>query len=264
MNKFEYIYIELLARKCFIEVFINGLPLATKNTLISPGYLSYPLNEYLLSNNNLLINIYPDRKQLLNENYSSDEILHFKNLFEIDGSIKKYFDGGIAAPDEGEKLFEFNKDDLSNSIPFSFEQKFDFSSFNFDNTFNNLPIIEDENSLRNYGIYIIDLLKQKNIEELLFEFTIKIRDNSIAHNQSPLKTIENFYQLLENRVLPNKPFTDVSQDKIELTKYLEGRVYEIKIKDKESLIITQPDEKGSIIKLDVFVALIDGDLKIVR
>jgi hypothetical protein len=263
-------YIQLFAKKCIVEVIVNGL-LVTKSNAKNGSSLNYPINTELIGlGNEVKISVYPT---LLD----SGEITNYKDV-AITGTIKKYSPTDVVCPESGDLITEFDftneilqKDmdalsikELKDLFPITKNIIFDNEDISFRSLFLESQKITDTKMILDYGEYLRDLLKNKDVEKLFYEYRHKLQDYKTAYESEQFNDIGDFFvQFMEGDFLPGGPVTNFKRDDIGLRSWCGGRIWELFIKpDREFFSNIGLD--GDINTVEVFVCLIDNKLKIIR
>jgi hypothetical protein len=266
----QFVYsLELFAGKCIVEVTANGLLLFRADAKHGVGK-SYPFNTELVGNGNqVVITTIPT---LLD----SGTISTTKDII-IKGTLKKYKTGETTGPECGELIttIDFTNDitvkeaqaatpaDLVKIFPLSQTITFDNEGVSFKNRLIDAPKISDKTILLDYAEKLRDILARKDLDALYKEYKPKLDDYVLAYPQEFPAPREWFDNLFGNDFFPGEPITDFKRDKIGLRTWCEGRIWEIFIAPAQPLFQTR-GANGFISSIEVFVGLVDNNLKIIR
>lgn len=259
-------YLEVSANTCTCKIAINGLGIDVLNAE-KVGSIQYPCNTELTGNaNRVEIEIVPS---------SLDPITLDK--IRMDGVVKTYPDNCTIGPESGEVITAFSLQEtiemikanpfanIAELVPFRVTAEFDSEdSPSFRNRLFETDIIDNKSDLLEWAMQFKNALEQQN-SMLLFEmYAPKLQDYDIAFPGD--KEPDNaawFASWMNDTVFPQQPYIDFSKDDIELRRWCDGRVWEIRLKDGGPLWRTLGKE-GRRSKIDVYVGMVDKKIKIVR
>lgn len=244
-------YLELKAKNCTVNCTLNGFPIYS----FEAPYLSVfskPINTALVGKNNVLkIDLTPIDTLKKSENLESP-------TFGISGSIKLYApDELVVAPENGSQILLIDQ-----SMKFS-TYTFDNEVLSFKKIFNENEKIEDEIEIKNYAIKLVSLLKNKDTEGLLREFKPKLTDYALAFNE-PDNYSDDFKNFMNTEFLPAKPIVNIAVKDVQITPHCDKRIWKIGLLDGSSLFQTEKDENGDVFCIEIFVAKINNELKVIR
>jgi hypothetical protein len=264
-------YVELFAKKCLIEVVANGLFL-TRSNAKNGSSLSYPINTELIgAGNKVLIRAVPT---LLD----SGELSTIDDIHVL-GTIKKYMPDDIIGPEAGELIgtidlsegieqkkvdVEINPLKLKDLFPLSQTIEFDNDDLSFRELLIDGKIIDDKDKVLDYAEYLRDLLAKKDMERLFKEYEPKLLDYKKAYEVPQFDDPADFFiEFMRGDFLPGGPITNFKRNEIGMRKWCDGRIWEVFVlPDNEFFTNTGLD--GDINRVEVFVAMVNGSLKIVR
>lgn len=277
----EVIYrLELTMGKCLVQAVINGLRQASIDATHG-GSFACPINDNLIGEDNIVeIIVMPAMLE-------SGQLAQVSDIL-VGGAIKIYEtnedDGSDNAPIVIER-FDFaniitkrqreaylNRTVLEDgelkevpdiSFPVDFGVEFDNKYFSFRNRFLESEIIDDKEMLLDYAEFLRDLIIKHDTSGLYREFKTKFDDYNIAYPKYAEDDEVTFPQFLNSEFFPGGPITDFERDDIGLKSWCEGRVWEIFVKPNQPLFITTGLNK-QINEIDIFVGLVEGELKVIR
>jgi hypothetical protein len=251
--KKQFYYLDITANNCNVLGLLNGFPIYQ---LKAPSLVNFamPINSALVGQNNQLsIALTPA---------SFDQEL---NLAAFDpmtmtakGAIKIYGEGEISAPENGERIMEI---DLK-GVPGSFS--FDNELVDFSWLFRGSPEIEEERIVEEYALYLRSIFEQKNTELIEKEFHPKLKAIAGSFFEDFDKSVEEFRGFMNDIFLPLEPNLSFDEFDLNLTPWCKDRIWEISIFPHRELLVSSPDEDGYEYAIKVFVALVDGEMKVVR
>lgn len=271
--------LELTMRGCKVIATLNNLPLVNSDAKAGASFGS-PLNSKLIGKDNQLkIVALPTLLESGAISKAADVVLN--------GTIKVYGVNDISAPENGKivRKFDFNEviaerrqklllekkaagldsaaSALEITLPLELQITFDNEGPAFQNRFVQGPIIKDEKHLLDYAERLRDLLKSRAIDKLFNEFKPKFEDYNIAYHRGNLDRRPAFTEYLKEKFFPNGPLLNFDRDDICLKSWCSGRVWEIFIKPDRPFLMTagMGDE---VYEMEIFVALVNGELKVIR
>ncbi len=261
-------YIEISANTCTCKISINGLSIEELNAT-KVGSVQYPCNTELIGKTNKVeVEVMPASLDMT----TLDKI-------KVEGLIKKYSPTDMIGPESGEiisrftleqKIAEIKEDPvkllkIADLVPFKISSEFDSDdAASFENRLIKTKPIENEETLKDWAIAFRSLLERRDIEGLYSLYEPKLLDYDIAYPEQ--KEADNhlwFENWMKNKIFPQTPFTGFKRDDIVVKKWCEGRIWEIKLKDGLALWRTE-GLNGSRTKIQIYVGLVDGKIKIVR
>lgn len=249
-------FIDVYSEGCDLLSIVNGFPALR----ISTPYITntaQPLNLYLIGKNNKVqVKLTPYYKgndpELIKDSISK---------IKAHGKIKIYKPTEISSPDNGEVLMSFNFDGSVGGV-FGFDNIVqDFSGLLL-----NSVRIENREQILDYGLNLFNLFKKEKVSKYAKEFYPKIKDYAIAYygdenylrKEFELSYKKEFYKYPGDR-------ESLTKAEIQLKPWCEERIYEVCIIPDLPLLSNYGDaEKSSTLDVSVFVAYINGELKVVR
>lgn len=253
----KYYYLDIDMNKCAVIGEVNGFPCYKYNAKF-PGNYAYPINAFLTLNNKIKLYIF---------RIEGDEstVEEFKEKVTLKGSVKLHYEGGISAPETGQRIIEFDKTSLKGEdFPLSLEFKFRNEDYNFSKTITQIPKLVDENEIRKYALFLFKLLINKETKQFIGELQYKVNDYQMAFydDKNELDNeMDNFIKTLsDNLLIPENLESNILQ----LTPVCDGKMMKIELKGKDYLFETVPDADDAFYFLRVFVAKIGGELKVIR
>jgi len=121
---------------------------------------------------------------------------------------------------------------------------------------------DDREALLDYAIKLRDLFAAGDVDALVAENEPKAIDHAAAYyHDAPQEA--NLRDHLQNDILANSPDTDFERGDVEPVPHCDGRIWELQRDGGPELIETAPAGEGVFV-IDIYVAPVDGTLKIVR
>lgn len=255
MGNKEHIYtLDITMNNCIVEGLINGFPAYSYNAVFMGNY-SYPLNAFLAQNNKLTLRI----------RAIDDSTESIKSDISLTGSIKEYNIGDISGPEYGKILLEINLEEFDgDKLPLQKEYSFDTAGPSFNNLFYKSEKLFDQELIKDYGLYLINIYKNKRIDLILKEFEFKIKDFSEAY----FDTEENFRKELSDfmisKMFPLDIKDDIYSDNLVLTPYCDNRIWHITVNNGNQLITSNFNSEDDCYSIPIYVAKINGNYKVIR
>ena len=261
-------YIEISANTCTCKISINGLGVDELDAK-KVGSVQYPCNTELIGKaNKVAVEVMPASLDLA----TLDKI-------RVDGLIKEYSPTDVISPESGKVIATFSlarriaeiKGDpqallkIADLVPFAITAEFDSEDApSLADRMVNAKPIENVETLKDWAIMFRGLLEKRDINGLYELYEPKLQDYDIAYPEQ--KEPDNrvwFENWMTNKIFPQTPFTAFRREDIDLKKWCDGRIWEIRLKDGNPLWRTQ-GLNGMRKKIQVYVGLVDGKIKIVR
>lgn len=249
-------FIDIIAQSCSFICKLNGFPALIFNA----EFLSNPaqsVNQFLIGKNNRLDILIAPINASEDINQQDDAISKIK----LSGTIKIYQPGDVSRPDGGSVVNEFSFDgQLAGSV--SFDNDFhDFSSLLIGN-----EIKVSDQELKTYGLKLFKMFQDQDVDNLANEFQHKMFDYAKAYFQEENSFFKGFQDFIKNDFFkfPNDK-TLITIDHILIKSWCNKRIFEIGITPNEPLLTSYAEEDESMVyEIVVFVALLNGELKVVR
>lgn len=259
--------VELSANSCTCKLIVNGLGVETLNAE-KVGSIQYPCNAELIGqNNNIGVEVMPVALDMAT-----------LGKVTVEGVVKKYHPGEFSGPDAGDVLTTFsltrtieeikanplaaNPADL---VPFKLTAEFSSEAVpSFAGRLIEAEPIENKDALLSWAMQFRLLLEQRDIKGLYELYEPKLHDYDIAFPEE--KEPDNrkwFSEWMQETVFPRKPITSFSREDIELTRWCDGRIWEISRKKGEPLWGTE-GLNNMVSEVEIYVGMVDGKIKIVR
>jgi hypothetical protein len=249
----KFYYLDLSANKCNVLGLLNGFPIYE---LKAPSMVNFamPINTALIGmNNQLSIAMTPA---------SYEEPMNLATFdpmtMTVKGAVKVYGEGEISAPKNGERILEINL--VGSPGTFSFDNDL----INFSSLFLNSPEIEEEEIIEKYALYLRYIFEKKDVELIMKEFDDKLRGIAFAFFEDFSASQNDFRAFMENIFLPLEPNLAFDEFDLRLRSWCDNRIWEIAIYPNRELLVSSPDDDGYEYAIKVFVAMVDGELKVVR
>ena len=185
------------------------------------------------------------------------------------GSIKQFSEGDIVAPETGDVIAEFDfakhiRDSGLLALPAEFKTTFNTIGPDFSQLFLNNPAIDDEESIIKYALHLKNLLTEGDVDALFGEFKNKLLDFSNAYFEDPGINRDLFYSSFEEDLAPENLILSYRDQDIIVLSWCEGRIWEIRIKPDLPFIQSREDSEGNSYSIHVFVAIVEGQIRVIR
>ena len=265
----KHIYnLEIFASKCIIEILMNDLLIFRADAKNGTSF-TYPLNTELVGKNTLKIILYP---VLLDSGLPSTP-----NDIMVEGAIKRYSIGDFTGPECGDLLSTIDIDDIKLSIdpesvslknladmfPLNKSFQFENDEISFKDRIIDGTVIDNKDSIINYSFKILDIIKRQDLEAFWLEYKPKLDDYAIAYPHEFPDPKAWFVNFITTDFFPGGPNTEFKRDNIGLRSWCGGRIWEVFIKPYTPFF-TNKGLDGDINSIEMFVGLVDGQLKIIR
>lgn len=249
----QYYYLDISAKNCNVLGLLNGFPIYQLKAP-SPVNFAMPINSVLIGRNNQL------SIALTPASFDEELNLHDFDLMSMEakGSIKIYREGEISAPENGQKILEFNLVGKPGTFTF------DNNTIDFRRLFLEGPEIDEEQLIEEYALYLKSIFEQKDLVRIEEAFYPKLR--AVAHSffENFNGHVDDFRGFMKNIFLPLNPNLGFDQFDLKLVPWCDNRVWEIGLWNQKELLVTEPDEDGYEYGIKIFVAMVNGSLKVVR
>lgn len=253
-------HLNLSLRACLARVTLNGFQLLAVDAR-APISLAPPVNQLLVGKGNVLgIQALPT---ITRKGMSSPLDI------DITGSVSAYKEGDIVAPDEvGDVVLSIDvQKALAGqvpAIPLQLTFEFDNEGPAFPELFREAEPIEDPEPLLAYATRLRDLFAASDVVGLVKEFAPKIRDFGQAYYETEARMRDDFVAFVQGKLLPGPMDLAFGATDILPVSMCEGRIWELMRKPKRPLLQTMPDKDGAQFQIPVYVAKVDGALRVVR
>lgn len=250
-------HLNLTLRACLARITLNGFQLLAADAR-APISLAPPINQLLVGKGNVLeIQALPT---ITREGMSSPLDI------DITGSVSAYQAGDIVAPDAGGEIVlpidvRTALAGAVPSIPLLMKLEFDNEGPAFPELFREAEIIEDPEPLLAYATHLRDLFAAGDVAGLVKEFGPKIQDFGTAYYT---RMHDDFVAFVQNNLLPAPMDLAFKETDILPVSMCEGRIWELQRKPLRPLLQTMPDKDGGQFEIPVYVARVDGALRVVR
>jgi hypothetical protein len=259
-------YIEISANTCTCTIILNGLGIEELDAK-KIGSVQYPCNTELVGKAN--------KVEVIVMPASLDPATFDK--IDVTGVIKKYPDDGFIGPDSGEVVASFSLTqtiemikanpfvNIADLVPFKITAEFDSEDApSLEERLIKAKPIENPDALKDWAMIFRSLLEKRDINGLYDLYEPKLLDYDIAYpaQKEPDNKVW-FTNWMNNKIFPQNPFTGFTRDIIETKKYCDGRIWEICLKSGQPLWSTEGLD-GKRTKIQIYVGLVDGKIKIVR
>ncbi len=261
-------YLELSANTCTCTLSLNGLGVDILDAK-KVGSVQYPCNTELVGKaNKVTVTVMPATLDMTTLNKIKAECV-----------VKKYGPTDFIGPGSGQILSTFTLErriteikenpqellKIADLVPFTISSEFDSEDApSFSGRLLEAKPIENPEMLRDWAMAFRMLLEKRDIEGLYALYKPKLLDYDIAYPEQ--KEPDNrvwFANWMTGKIFPQTPFTGFRRDDLDLVKWCDGRIWEIRLKDGMALWRTQ-GLNGSRCKIQVYVGMVEGKIKIVR
>ncbi|HJL14390.1 MAG TPA: hypothetical protein RMH99_01970 [Sandaracinaceae bacterium LLY-WYZ-13_1] len=257
-------HLELTITNGGVDLRLNDFPAATLASGSTPATFAPPINPYLVGELNVLdVRLSP----------WFDEAGTVTSFWDVDfhAWVRRYEKGDIVEPGGGDLVTEVTiPDDLIERVrdqelelPQSFTHVFSNDAVDFSAELSDAPTYDDPDALRDYAMHLQSLFATADVPALMQESAPRSRVWSVAYDH-PQDEIAASMESELTEVVSAPLETDWGRDEVELTPRCGGRVWELSRTGGRPLIATEPDEDGSRIHFEIFVAPRDGRLRWVR
>lgn len=177
----------------------------------------------------------------------------------VSGAISPYAGGDIVSTDDDkEGVLDF---ELAVSEPITKTYTFDNERFDFSGQLVDVPEIDDVQALKAYGKQLLEWIKAKKTKALVEAMMPKIEATAQAFSVDQKIMTDNMKNVLNESIF-KLPVQQVKEEDIQPTPYCNNRVWELKTKSGHPLIYAE--EEGGSMSMAIYVANIDGKLRVVR
>jgi hypothetical protein len=253
-------HLSLTFHACMARVTLNGFPMAAVDARAAIN-LAPPINAFLVGKGNALsIEALP----VITKTGMSSPL-----DIDVVGSISAFQEGDIVAPEGGgDGVLEVNlRRSLAGqapSIPIQMAYAFDNEGPAFPELFRESEVIEDPEPLQDYAVRLRDLFAAADVAGLVREFAPKLRDYGAAYYKTEAAMRDEFVGFVQNMLLPGPMDLTFKKADIVPVSACGGRLWELSRAPKRPLLSTLPDKDGGQFQIPVFVARVDGALRVVR
>lgn len=259
--------LELAAHTCMCKVHVNGLQVDLLDAS-KVGTLMYPCNTELIGKKNRVgIEVMPNSIDM-------DTL----NKIRVEVVIKKYKPDEFTGPELGEviateslyRTIEMIKANplaanINDLVPFQLILEFDSEyAPSFANRLIEAEPLESEAHVMEWALQFRQLLANRDVDGLYAACTPKYDDYAIAFpDDEGAFSRAWFEQWMQEKIFPQNPITNFTQDDLVIKKWCSDRIWEIRLKNGLPLWSTAGLE-GTKTGIDIYVGLVDGKIKIVR
>jgi hypothetical protein len=258
------------ANTCRCKVVVNGLGVAEVNAE-KVGSVQYPCNTELIGKENKV------EVEVMPASLTPDVL----DKIAVEGYVKKYHPDDVTGPENGEVVCTFTLEEkvmalrenplaanLADVTPFALSCEFDSEeSPSFRNRLVEAELIEDEMALLDWAMAFRGMLERRDAAALYELYEPKLIDYDIAYPED--KEPDNrewFANWMFEKIFPQTPRIDFDRDGITPVKWCGGRIWELRRKDGYNgghLWQTEGLE-GRRTRVEVYVGMVDGKIKIIR
>jgi len=234
------------------------LKVSTANVEVNCYVNGFPV--YDISSHGQVINQVPINLALIGKGNELEVVAKplGPNAF-VSGGISPYGGGEMVSSDDersGVLKFDFRAD---KEVRKTFE--FDNERYDYSQVLVESPVIRDIERLRDYGVKLQALIAQKKNKELIDEMKPKIEATAIAFSVEPSIMYENMQQVLSDNIFTTN-WQKVERQEIVPKSFCKGKVWELSTADNKPLIYAEED--GGSTQMAIYVAEVDGELRVVR
>ena len=220
-------FLDITAKNCKVLITVNGFPALNYSSKFLMNR-AQSINQYLIKYNNKV------EVKLVPSDLSDGEEATLDAISQIQftGLLKKYKVGNISSPEGGEILKEFKLDGKV-SVEFTFDNLI----HDYSKCISYSSVINDDDALKDYGVYLFGMNRQKNASKLLAEFIPKIKDYSRAFYSSFDQNYYEFDAFLRNDFFnyPKKK-ENLLKGEVILSKWCGGRIYGVQLYPGKDLL----------------------------
>lgn len=253
-------HLSLTLRACLARVSLNGFQIAAVNAAI-PVNVAPPINAFLVGEKNKFsIQALP---AMTKEGLSSPMDI------DIEGWVAAFQAGGVVAPEGGgDQVLDINlRRSLAGqvpAIPVLLEHEFDTEGPAFPALFRESEVIEDPEPLLAYALRLRALFAAGDVAGLAKEFEPKLRDYAAGYYKTEAELRDEFTTFVQGTLLPGPMDLKWKEADVSPISMCDGRIWELARKPTEPLLTTLPNQEGGRFQIRVYVAKVDGSLRVVR
>ncbi|APR88283.1 hypothetical protein A7982_13632 [Minicystis rosea] len=251
-------HLRLVMRGCLARVTVNGFPVVAMNTR-RPTSVGPPINAFLAGEGNVIT------IEALPAPGGPPNPLEV----EIRGSVAAFADGDIVAPDAPAEIvlpIDLRRALVGKKPEFPMRALFVFDNPGpaFPALFRESEVIEDLDPLFDYAMHLRSLAAQSDVGGLVAELAPKMCDYAAAYYETEDSMLQQLRDFLTGRMFPGPMDVDFGRGDILPVPWCGGRIWELRCAPSEPLLRTQPDGEGARLEIPIYVALVNGGLKVVR
>lgn len=253
-------HLSLTLSACMARVSLNGFLLAAVEAK-TPISVAPPINAFLVGKGNVLtIEAIP----VLTRTGMTSPL-----DIEVKGSIAAFQEGDIVAPDaSGDIVLDIDlRRALAGqtpSVPLHLALEFDNEGPAFPELFLESEVIEDPEPLVDYAMRLVGLFAAADVSGLVREFAPKLRDYAKGYYETEASMRDEFVNFVQNTLLPGPMDLKIKKTDILPVSMCDGRIWELTRKPMRPLLTTMPNKDGGQFLIRVYVARVNGELKVVR
>lgn len=250
-------YIDFDAQACHVEVFVNGFPAVRSNSRFYSNHAA-AINHYLVGHNNI-VRIVAVPTEI--DAASTVQAGAMKQV-KLHGAIKQYKPGEISCPEGGEVLAKFNYDQKPGG-----EFHFDNQVHDFSHLLLHNEKIKDAGFIKDYALTLFKFSSDDNMEALSHEFLPKMNDYSTAYFLDQHTTFHQFRTFLVDEFFKYPAEKQhLLREEIYVKPYCDDRIFEVGLLPDDPLLarFSEEDHGDKEYQMSIYVALVDGKLKVVR
>ena len=267
MPKFYYLTCNT-TQNCNVLITLNGFPLH-QGILYKDINTPFIVNVYLISNQNTL-----SFELLPIEPIQND--LNLPSKVNIDVKLRSYEAGEIVTPEDGQVILltevapgnlTLPSSEVDVKLDFPLHSNIDYhfnqSDFNYAQLLVGQPQIVSTTELERYGHYLLELFRQQNIAQLMHELAPKIHHLSTSHGIATATINSELRSLILEMMQLGLDETLEYPLIVRARPWCNQRLFELYVEPDKELLSTKENEEG-LMKMPVFVAAVNGGVKIVR
>ncbi len=264
-------HLEITAGGCVLLALLNGFPIFSR-ACDGVAIEAPPVNDLLVGQGNALIleasalpgsGAEPGRAPGDPSGGPSGDLPGVTLI----AKVKAYERGDIVAPESGEVIAAYDlaaaPADGRQGLPLKAVLSFDTAGPSFRALLLEGPVLESVDAVRDYALHLRDLMRSQSLSELKVEFAPKLKDHVAAYALGDIDAAGAFADYLASEFFPARPVLDFERSDLTVKLWCGGRIAEVTLGEAE-LLATRPDAEGSRYVMPVYVAQVEGRLRVVR
>lgn len=260
MNDRPIHHLNLTIEKVAVRASLNGFPILEAGA-VTPMSFSPPVNPFLAGKANVLL--IEARPVLVGGKPAPP------SEARVNGWVAAFQEGDIVAPEGGGDVvttFDLRAALLGQRPKFPMRGAFTFDNEGpaFPALFRDSEIIDDVEALIEYALFLRDLARAANAAGIADEMAPKLRDYAASYYTTEEAMRDELTAFLSGTLFPAPMDLDFDAGDIVPSLACLGRIWKLERKGGKPLFTTLPNDEGGVYEVPVFVALVDGALKVVR
>jgi len=257
-------HLEVNVERCRADVRLNGFPILSLAAPPGvPATFAPPINPWLVGELNILDVTLSSVDEPGGPTSFSDA--------RFSGSVRRFEKGDVVAPGEGTRVAELGiPSELIEEVreqglelPQAFTHVFENDVIDFSDELSDAAPLDDPGALVDYALRLDELATRGDVGGLLAEHEPKVRAWVRAYDEP----YDAFAQSLRDELaafVAAGPKEPLDRSDVELVSCCGGRIWELRRRDGEALLRTEPDSEGARMQLPIYAAMRDGRLRVVR